>query len=368
MRVEFTGEVFQFQRVGGISRYVYELMMRLRRDHGVDVRMRLVLHRNEYLRSGSPQPQLRTRYAAWADDYWFPRLAPRLDHLCRNLRGAAAPLRHSSFFLPATLRNFSGVKICTFYDMIHERLEWSPRMIKRKRECFELSDHCIAISEATKRDMMRLYGCGPERITAIPLASEMNAVQPQRPMAVREGERYLLWVGNRGGYKNFDTFADALRLSSLRSRTDVSLVMTGSALNDGEVSRLREAGLDGDRVKVVAASDSQLAWLYRNAIALVYVSTLEGFGLPPLEAMSCGCPVIASDASCIPEVVGNAAYSVSPLDAGAIAQAVDELVESEARRAELVELGLRRAERFSWDRTARETLDVYRRLLGDEAA
>src|ERR1700687_1841153 len=169
------------------------------------------------------------------------------------------------------------------------------------------------------------------------------------------GYPYLLYVGSRKAHKNLPRLLEAYSISGVRR--DVRLVLSGSPDRclSGEIARL---GLTGDVVFSYSNADGELSDVYRGALAFVFPSLYEGFGLPPLEAMACGIPVLASKVCSLPEVIGDSGVLVDPLDVEAVADGIRRLVQDSDLRAELREKGLLRAKKFSWDETARRTREV----------
>jgi O-antigen biosynthesis alpha-1,2-mannosyltransferase len=202
----------------------------------------------------------------------------------------------------------------------------------------------IAASEFTRGELLSLLDLPDEKIRVIP-----HAVGP--PFAA-EGDAadgdYVLTVGTLEPRKNLDRLVEGFERAGLNGSR--LLVAGGRGWGDVEVS--------GDRVERLGfVPDDELARLYRGASCVAYLSAYEGFGLPLVEAMACGAPVVAANAGSAPEVTGGAAVLVDPADPDAIATGLGEAVE---RRDELRALGLQRAQAFSWDAVARATLDVYR--------
>ena len=236
--------------------------------------------------------------------------------------------------------------------------------------------HVLTVSECSRRDIIRTYGVRPDRVTAVPLAPAPEFVpvtDPERLAAV--GARYdlpgpyILHVGSITPRRNIDRLLDAFAVLRREAR-DMSLLLAGSIEPPAppvDVA-VRRRGL-GDAVRVAGYVDSaDLPALYSGATAVACPSLYEGFGLPVLEAMACGAPVLASSTSCFPEVVGDAGMMVDPEDTDAIARGLIGLVSDRDLRGRLRRAGIERASRFTWERTARGTLEVYRRALGMEGA
>ncbi len=223
----------------------------------------------------------------------------------------------------------------------------------------------IAVSEATRRDLVLAYGLAPEKVTVVP-----NGIDPTWGRVPSEElarwraerglpERFLLYVGTIQPRKNLVTLLEAL--ARLPSEIDWPLYVVGArGWKDSPVYRaLERLGIARRVVFVGYASPEELRYWYSAATLFVYPSLYEGFGLPVLEAMACGTPVITSDRSALPEVAGEAALSVDPTDATALAAAIACLARDERRRAALAQAGQVRAGAFRWERTAAETVAVY---------
>lgn len=177
-----------------------------------------------------------------------------------------------------------------------------------------------------------------------------------------DGEAFLLFVGSANRRKNLKTLLDAYRRYRTRTDDPAPLALVGP---ERDVFADPESGYDGgDGVRTLGfVSDERLGWLYRNATAFVFPSLYEGFGLPIVEAMSVGTPVVTSDRGAMAEVAGEAAHLVDPLDAAAMADGVDRVTSDEAYRERLRERGRERAAAFTWDRTAERTRDVFGRVV-----
>jgi glycosyltransferase involved in cell wall biosynthesis len=231
----------------------------------------------------------------------------------------------------------------------------------------------IAVSNATRADVIRLYGADPARVVTVPngVSSEYQPLSADEVSRFRHQQGldgpFILFVGTIQPRKNLETLLRAY--ARVGAETGWPLVIAGAAGWDYEsvFATARELGLTGgerDRVRFVGFIEPEtLPHWYNAAGIVVYPSLYEGFGLPLLEAMACGTPVIGADASSLPEVVGEAGLLVPPKDVDALGRAMLTLTRSDELRDELRERGLRRATEFSWRRTATETLAVYRETL-----
>jgi glycosyltransferase involved in cell wall biosynthesis len=226
----------------------------------------------------------------------------------------------------------------------------------------------ICISHSTRRDLLELHDAlDPARVSVVhlagPAASPTRALHPAPPV---DGP-YVLYVGQRDGYKNFDAVVRAFALEPALRR-GARLVAFGGPLTAAEWARVRACGLDERAVTSMSGGDEMLHRLYAHAAAFVDPSLYEGFGIPPLEAMAHGCPVVCGRNSSLPEVVGDAAEHCDPESAESIAAALLRVVSSPDRTTELAALGRAQAARFSWERCAGETYAVYRDAVAGATA
>jgi len=170
---------------------------------------------------------------------------------------------------------------------------------------------------------------------------------------------FLLYVGLRDGYKNFKRLLRAIASSPQIMKEFDLLAFGGGAFNTAEQDLIKGLGFGVGQVKQLSGGDTVLNSLYKNAAALVYPSTYEGFGLPPLEAMSHQCPVISSDTSSMPEIIAEAGQYFDPHSIESMTCAIEAVVLSTSRTQELIKLGSARQKLFTWERCAQETLSVY---------
>jgi glycosyltransferase involved in cell wall biosynthesis len=230
------------------------------------------------------------------------------------------------------------------------------------------ADAIIAVSECTKRDAIHFYKVPPDRITVIyegvnPALRPVNGENVLRQARTRltRGAPFILFVGTIEPRKNIIALVDAVR--TLRTRGyPHRLVIAGRKgwLYRGAFDHVRTTGMESEIDFLDFVPEEDLPALYSACAAFVFPSLYEGFGLPPLEAMACGAPVVCSNASSLPEVVGDAALLFNPRDIGEMTNAIERVLADAALRDVLRGKGIARSARFTWERTARETLRVYR--------
>jgi glycosyltransferase involved in cell wall biosynthesis len=302
---------------------------------------------------------------------WFEQVA-----IPRAARALDLDLLHIPYLAPPL---FSPVPtIVTVHDLIPLLLP-AYRGSWRKRAYFWLdvqatlrADRLIAVSEHTKKDTVRRLGYPAKRIdiTLEAAAPSLRPATPEEILAVRRRydlpERFALYLGDtdvrKGVHRLLAAFAQWRQEAA---DTETGLVIAGPLHPPGaplfpDLSGLAQAlGLADVARFLGPIGEADKPALYSAAAVFAFLSEYEGFGLPPLEAMACGTPVLASSVSSIPEIVGEAGVLVDPFDEGAVIDGLGRLLGDEARRAELRALGLARAATFSWERTARETLRAY---------
>lgn len=363
MRIAFDYQAFVVGKHGGISRAFVKLAEELARL-GEDPRVFAEFHWNAHLREIRPELVV----GRFLKKKGIGRVWRQLDCWAGKRRMAKWPadIVHETYYR-ATRTGPAGIPtVVTVYDMIHELFpqHFSPfdPTSALKRLAVERADHVICISEHTRKDLIALFGVPAAKVSVTHLAYERFAAHPPSA-AGQTGRPFLLYVGQRGGYKNFMRLAEAVA-GSARLRDEFDLVsFGGGAFTPDEQVAFNSLGFDDKRIRQVDGDDGVLGQLYASAQAFVYPSIYEGFGLPPLEAMAHACPVVSSNASCMPEVVGDAAEYFDPFDVAAQARAIEAVVFDDQRKAELVQRGTARGARFSWTRCAQETRKIYRDLL-----
>jgi glycosyltransferase involved in cell wall biosynthesis len=358
MRILYDGAIYLEQSAGGINRYFANVIRRLPGDF-TPLLTACLWHEVEL----PAHPRLRVfkfrrfrprRVSVRVERPYFGRLWDRADF----------DLVHPTYYTLLSGRPLAGSRrpvVVTVWDMIHElfpELDPSGRVARDKRRAVEAADAVICISENTKRDLLAHYRVPESKVTVTHLASELDASLAGGPGPERP---YFLFVGARGGYKNFDLLLAAFARAA-GALSEASLRAVGPPFSRDEERRIEALGLAGRVENCGRVDDHHLARLYRHSVALVYPSLYEGFGIPPLEAMACGTAVVASNRSSIPEVVGDAGLLFDPESADELTDILLTLARDPARRESLVERGRERAALFSWDTTAARTVGVYRSL------
>lgn len=288
------------------------------------------------------------------------------------------------FFSPAFILPmcWGGAGVVTVHDL---NFEVSPETIHPIRRAYlrritRRSVHrarkVIAISQSTASDIVRLYGVPDEKIAVIPYGLDAiftpdnaRALEPMVRQRYPLPERFLLFVGTLEPRKNLPRLLEAYALA--RQHADLPpLVLAGAPgwQHERILAQARELGVGSHIVFAGYIPREHLPGVYAAASALLYPSLYEGFGLPPLEAMGCGTPVLVSNTSAMPEVVGDGGVLVDPRDVQQIAEGIVRMTQDEVLRQEIAERGLERAKRFRWEEAARRTLGVLEDACSSSAA
>ena len=361
MKIAYDHQIFSLQRHGGISRYFVELLQNLVDLDDVEPTAIVPIHINEYLLKSSVRDR--------AHGLFFPFTFRGNARVVRALNSVLLPFAwprrkfdviHETYY-STSQRGRCRLRVLTIYDMIHElfpaEFPDSKEVTEAKRAAISRADHVICISETTRQDAIRLLGLTPERSSVIYLASSLSLNGAQ---ALADKRRpYVLYVGNRNEYKNFRVLLRAVSSSGrLKHEFDV-IAFGGRGFTSEERSDIRKAGLT-TQVRHVTGGDNLLGAYYKGAVAFVYPSRYEGFGIPPLEAMTAGCPVACSNAGSISEVVGDAGAYFEPDDSEELRCILERLADDKEYAAVLRTKGFARVGMFSWKKCALETLSTYK--------
>lgn len=373
MRVLFDHQIFWLQKYGGISRYYAGLIQRLNHVDDVSPALSLWYSDNQHLASSTlvkdgiaPAKPLLYDAVRWGQSITKKDLMGFFDQRTslKALRKHDFDIFHPTYYYPYFLDHLQGTPfVLTVYDMTHEIMsdffrDDDPTAMNKKRLA-EGAERIIAISQSTKNDLVRICGIEPSKITVVHLASSLKASQAVPVMPAGVPDDYLLFTGKRDGYKNFLPFVKTAA-GIVKKDPKLHIVCGGGGpFTESELRSLKDLGIS-DKVIQVGVDDATLMALYGGARAFVFPSLYEGFGIPILEAFECGCPVIATDRSSFPEVVGDAGLLFDPQEPDSLRNAISNVLENESLRASLIEKGRKRAELFPWDRTVKETVEIYR--------
>ena len=279
------------------------------------------------------------------------------------------------FCMPQQPVGYNGKTVTTFHDLTlvktyNSDKNWlvfhAKQLIGKQvfKKVAKKSDHIIAISEFTKKDLQSFVSIPDEKISVIYEAGE-TSVGTSKPYTL-PFKKYLLYVGQQSDYKNIKRLGDAHQ-KLLEKYPDLGLVLAGKK---NAAALKNESYFTSKHYKNILftdfVQDDELNWLYGHASAYVFPSLMEGFGLPGLEAMAHGTPVISSNATCLPEVYGDAAVYFDPKNVDDMARTIDSVLQNDKLRTKLAAAGFQRIKKYSWKKMAKETHAVYMRVLNQK--
>ena len=367
MKILYDHQIFSKERYGGVARYYYELVKHLRSIDGVDAEIFAPLYNSEYLASnkylhpGGRKLPLTGKFGkllAWGVNSVLSTAT--LKHR------SGIDIFHETYYYGSRACPKNSKRVLTVFDMIHEKLDNvsknQGRACRNKAKAVARADHIICISKNTQRDLVEILNVPEEKTSVVYLgysliegAEEENVLNLDKP--------YILYVGQRGGYKNFERLVKVFSGSDLL-KNDYYLVCFGGAGFDAhELTLINSLKIANESIKHITGKDSILTSLYAGAALFVYPSMYEGFGIPLLEAMAHGSPVTCSNTSSLPEVAGDAAQYFDPENEQDMQQVIEKVLCSPEISNTLVEKGKERIKNYSWEKCADDTLNIYENIL-----
>lgn len=376
MHILYDHQMFAIQKVGGISRIFIELMREFSQSSDCFIHWYRGIKTDDYDISA---------YRDRLKRYWsIPNLPFKLVNLDREYINRSLfkyfiqtfngqyDIYHPSYYDATFLEIAKSKKLAvTICDMIPEKiLSGNPQLaskfknvVESKKILARQADIIFAISESTKKDVVDILQIEPEKIQVTYLASRIKDFPLAELPEPCRSKPYFLYVGTRSKYKNFELVMQALATEPQLSN-NFNLVCFGGSSDflEPEIEFMEKHHIRENFI-YLRGDDSLLKTLYTNALALLYPSRYEGFGLPPLEAMECQCPVICCSTSSLPEVVGDAAIFINSDSAEDLATAMQKVVGDLEYRAAALAKGRQQASLFTWEKSARQTLDGYRSVM-----
>lgn len=383
MKILYDHQAFTFQYFGGVSKCFCELISH--RPGDVDVELAIAQSNNVHLREAGLAPDCKPvsidfnhfmEGRKFKGKHTLYRCLQRLpffhaaekENLKRSiqlLERSDYDVFHPTFFDSYFLDHMKGKPwVITVHDMMPELYPQYFRQddgqIVFKKKYLDRASAIIAVSENTKNDLVRILGVPEDKITVIYHGGPK--VETLEEPALIDAP-YILYVGTRNAYKNFPQTLKDFAIFHKRHQ-DIKLVCTGSTFSDSETAMISSLGI-ASAVEHKRADNKQLKNLYAHALAFVYPSLYEGFGMPILEAFAYGCPVLLNRKSCFPEIAADAGiYFNSEPGNSNLAEALEDILSlSTAERQRIKEKGHQHLECFSWEKSAKKLAEVYRRVM-----
>jgi glycosyltransferase involved in cell wall biosynthesis len=361
IRVAFSYDIFERQRFGGISRYFVELANSLLEEKLCTVEFATLLHINSHLTKSqfkrgiylpfSPERLRLSKFISKINSHYSAKTTSK----------KCFQIRHETFYNGGILKVEGQRTVTTVYDLIREKFEPNWRGYSLKSAALERADEIVAISESTAYDLMKFYNIPSRKVNIIPLAINDTFFNLNFDFSKKHELRQLLYVGGRGGYKDFLTLGEAFARSNYL-QANFQVLVFGPRFTPEERCFLTEKGilhsfrhLSGDDVDLVNA--------YRDSLALIITSKYEGFGLTALEAMAGGCQVITNGGGSLSEVCKNYAVYFEPSNYRSLEEAIKTLESSSHQRQIALQRAQNYAKTFTWSQTAQMTFNVYQKLI-----
>ena len=348
---------------------MYEISSLLSKDNKIDASMISFFYNNYYLFENKEKI---TVIGFFAKRILLRSINIRILTILNDLITSAflifkkPDIVHETYYSHYVYKNSSSKYITTVHDMIWEKFpkffKYSNLMIKAKKKSIDRSDHIVCVSENTKKDLIDIYSIDEKKISVV-YPGFFSTSKIENKFKVKNRiikDSYILYVGLRGTYKNFLLFVRSFAKSNLKKKFKV--VCFGGEHPSDEENQIFEQNEITDDIIFYSGSDEDLANLYSYAEFLIFPSLYEGFGVPPLEAMYFGCPVICSNSSSLPEVVGDAAITFDPENEIELKDKMELLINSKNLRKNLINNGKKRIEKFSWRNCANKNYEVYAKI------
>jgi glycosyltransferase involved in cell wall biosynthesis len=362
LKILFDHQTFSLQRYGGISKYFANLNKEINATPGNSSYVSAVYTENEYLK----KDQL--LLGNHGGDQIFSGKRDKIYNWNRrysrwNVRYANYDVFHPTYLDPYFIKYSKKPFVVTIHDMIYEIMpdifDNPQEIIRRKQMLINKADAILAISEYTKHDILKFYPEAENKISVVHhgIISDTGASPAIKSLT----ENYILYVGERWLYKNFNKFL--LGISPLlQANADLRLICVGGSSFLPNEIELFEQHKIASQCTQTNATESELQQFYHNATLFVFPSLIEGFGLPILEAFAQSCPVVCSDNTCFPEIAGDAAIYFDPISSESIEEAVKRVLYDPVLRNDLKIKGRLRLANFSFAKCVTKTLAVYESL------
>jgi glycosyltransferase involved in cell wall biosynthesis len=362
MKICFDNEIFWTQKFGAISsRYFFNLIKILSDKSDLDVKVFAKFYLNNKLDDLSKQIVVgnKLKFKPPFTGIIYKKL--NSIFLNKEINLFKPDIIHKTYYSNHLNNPNKSKVVLTVFDLWHEKN--SNKFNRPKKYSLDVSDHIVCPSISTKNDLIEIYNIHPKRITVTYFGIEKFENIKIRNNYINIQKRFLLFIGARGRYKNFNNFIKAYSKSERIIKDFDIICFGGGDFSLDEINLFKKLNIINSIHKEKNNDDQTLLTLYKNAKCLVYPSAHEGFGLPPIEAMSQGCPAFTSNHVAVIEGVGNAAATFNADNVLEIQSVMERYLFSDMKLKKLIDLGKKQSIKFSWDKCVNETLKVYKNLL-----
>jgi len=359
VKIVFDYQIFYQQKYGGISNYFSCLALELNK---LDAKIKIIspIHKNENI-------EILPKELVIGNKLFYPyklnKYVDKLNHLLSSkiLEKEKPEIIHKTYFSNKEITS-KAKKIITYYDLTHELFSHNKdqNFIKLKKQNAFDADHIICPSNKVKKDIIDFHNLDPKKISVTYFSSNFEKINQLVVPSKKKFSNYLLFVGSRSGYKNFARFIKAFSISKNLTKDFKILVFGGENKKIEGLHLLKKYNLNENLIKFIEGTNNELSEIYKHVSALIYPSMYEGFGIPIIEAMRNGCPVICSNGGALKEVGGDSLFYFEPTNVEDICNTIEKVVYSDLLIKKLVEYGLRRCDLFSWSKCAKETFEIYK--------
>ena len=362
MKICFDNEIFWTQKFGAISsRYFFNLIKNLSTKKKLDVKVFAKFYLNNRL------DDLSKKIVSGNKLKFKPPFTGNLYKkinaffLNKEIKLFKPDIIHKTYYNNNIKKTNNSKIVLTVFDLWHEKN--SKTLYRPKEYSLNISDHIVCPSVATKNDLIEIYSVDPKKITVTYFGIEKFENINVKNDYLNNQKPFLLFVGARGRYKNFNNFILSYSKSLKMIKEFDIICFGGGDFSSEEIELFRKLNILDSVHKEKNNDDQTLLTLYKNAKCLVYPSTHEGFGLPPVEAMSQGCPTFTSNYKAVIEGVGDAAATFDSNNITEMQRVMEDYLFSDTKLVELIKLGRNQSMKFSWDKCVNETIDIYKKLL-----
>ena len=365
MNLLYDYQVFSHNRYGGTSRYFIELISQVVKNKKINVNAFFGFYHNKY-NNNVIKNESKSFVGKHIDiqgigfllrfinKYYFENYFKKVKF---------TGIYHPTYYeLPKNISSNLKVVI-TIHDMIPEKLnnfDYNDKSFINKKNAAERANAIIAVSKNTKKDIIDIFKITPEKISVIPHGCSILDVE-EKNIQFSINKPYVLFVGGRQTYKNFNIMLKSFLVSKISNSFSL-ICVGGGKFSDKEKKMIKNANRVNDIIQI-NANDGELKNIYKKASLLIVPSLYEGFGLPVLEGLALGCPVIASNSSSIPEVLGDAGIYFDPNSSSSIIQSIENVLTNDSLRMDMIQKGIKRSKLFTWNNCAMKTISLYESLL-----